>query len=192
MCSSDLTDISSSGSDQFIARASGGVKFFSNAAATSGVKLNPGGGSWSSLSDRKAKENFAPVKPREVLDRLNQMPIQTWNYKSQDAAVRHLGPMAQDFYAAFGLGDDAEHINTVDAQGVALAAVQGLHQLVAEKDAQVAALAQQHAAQQDEITALQAQLAAQGAELAALKTEQAARQQALAARLTALERAVAP
>ena len=54
------------------------------------------------------------------------MPIREWNYKAQDAAVRHVGPTAQDFHAAFGLGEDPLRISTIDADGIALAAVQAL------------------------------------------------------------------
>jgi hypothetical protein len=48
--------------------------------------------------------------------------------------------MAQDFYAAFGVGEDDRHISTVDADGVALAAIQGLYQLMQEQNAQIVAL----------------------------------------------------
>lgn len=91
-------------------------------------------------SDRNAKDNFAEVDDRDILARLSAIPIETWNYKSQDPSVRHIGPMAQDFYAAFGVGEDDRHINTVDASGVALAAIQRLYQMVQEKDVQIAEL----------------------------------------------------
>ena len=80
-------------------------------------------------SDRNFKENFAPVSPREVLDKVAAMPISRWNFIG-DAATPHVGPMAQDFHAAFGLGTDDKHIATVDADGVALAAIKGLNQKV--------------------------------------------------------------
>ena len=54
------------------------------------------------------------------------MPIREWNYKAQDAAIRHVGPTAQDFHAAFGLGEDPLRISTIDADGIALAAVKAL------------------------------------------------------------------
>lgn len=92
-----------------------------------------------SVSDRAVKGQVTPVEGREVLERLSQVPITTWNYLGQDG-VRHLGPMAQDFRAAFDLGEDERHIHTVDAQGVALAAIQGLYQTVRERDAEIAAL----------------------------------------------------
>ncbi len=78
-------------------------------------------------SDRHAKENFKPVSPREVLEKVAALPLTEWNYKT-DASMRHIGPMAQDFYAAFNVGPDDKHIATVDADGVALAAIQGLNQ----------------------------------------------------------------
>ena len=92
------------------------------------------------LSDRDAKANFAPVDGRKLLERLTAISIETWNYKAQDASIRHIGPMAQDFHEAFGVGEDERHITTIDADGVALAAIQGLYEIVKEKDARIAAL----------------------------------------------------
>ncbi len=66
------------------------------------------------------------------------MPIASWNYKAQDDSIRHMGPMAQDFHAAFGLGVSDKLVDTIDPDGVALAAIQGLHALVQEKDAVIA------------------------------------------------------
>ena len=119
----------------------------SNGVPVAGVALPAGSGSWSSLSDRNAKTNFAPVNSRELLDRLAQLPIQTWNYKSQSESVRHIGPTAQDFHAAFAVGEDDRHIATVDEAGVALAAIQGLnHRLTEElnrRDGEIQELRQQ-------------------------------------------------
>jgi hypothetical protein len=83
-------------------------------------------------SDRNVKENFAGINPREVLDKVAALPISRWNYKNE-TDVPHLGPMAQDFYAAFAVGLDDKHISMVDADGVALAAIQGLNQKVESK-----------------------------------------------------------
>jgi hypothetical protein len=77
-------------------------------------------------SDRNAKENFTPVNPVEVLNKVTALPISRWNYKTE-TDVMHLGPMAQDFYSAFAVGMDDQHISMVDADGVALAAIQGLN-----------------------------------------------------------------
>ena len=86
-------------------------------------------------SDRNAKKNFSSIDPQNVLEKVAALPITRWNYKQDSSSIAHVGPMAQDFHAAFGLnGGDDKHISVVDAQGVALAAIQGLNQkLEAEK-----------------------------------------------------------
>ncbi len=124
----------STGENQWVSRASGGYWLYSNSTETAGVTLPPGGNAWQSVSDRNAKDNFEPVDTADVLKRLSAIPMETWNYKSQDPSIRHIGPMAQDFYSAFGVGEDEKHITTIDADGVALAAIQGLYELVQEKD----------------------------------------------------------
>lgn len=98
-----------------------------------------GGGGGRGRSDIAMKENFAPVDPQETLRMVLTLPITTWNYKD-DSSTRHLGPMAQDFYSAFGLGSDDKTIGFLDEGGVALSAVQGLNQRIVEQDAQIAAL----------------------------------------------------
>ena len=101
--------------------------------------------SFNPCSDRNVKENFAPVDAQGVLEKVAALPISTWNYK-QDAGSKHIGPMAQDFWAAFGAGMDDKHIATVDADGVALAAIQGLNEKVEKqlqaKDAEIRELRQ--------------------------------------------------
>jgi hypothetical protein len=87
-------------------------------------------GTLSTLSDRNAKANFEPVDARDVLERVAALPITRWNLKSAPATQRHIGPMAQDFHAAFNVGLEATGICTVDADGVALAAIQGLNEKV--------------------------------------------------------------
>jgi hypothetical protein len=93
-------------------------------------------GTFVSASDRNAKQDFAEVNSRAVLEKVAQLPIQTWAYKN-DPNTKHLGPVAQDFYATFGIGPDDKHIATVDEGGVALAAIQGLNQKLNEKDAEI-------------------------------------------------------
>jgi hypothetical protein len=93
--------------------------------------------------DRNQKENLQTVDAKEVLEKVAAMPVSTWNYKSQEASVRHMGPMAQDFKTAFGVGESDTGITSVDADGVALAAIKGLNQVVKEKDAELQALRKQ-------------------------------------------------
>ncbi len=97
---------------------------------TSGVCVN---GTVSNCSDRNVKQDFAPVSPSQILDKVLQLPVSEWSYK-MDAATRHIGAMAQDFYAAFNVGADDKHIATVDEEGVALAAIQGLNKKVESED----------------------------------------------------------
>ena len=86
-------------------------------------------------SDRNLKTGFAPVDAAAVLDKVAALPIQQWRFQAEDTAVKHIGPMAQDFRAAFGLGEIPTAIATVDADGVALAAIQGLNQKLEAKNA---------------------------------------------------------
>jgi hypothetical protein len=95
------------------------------------------------LSDRNLKNNFAPVDPRAILEQVANLSIESWNYNFQGEGIRHIGPMAQDFYRVFNVGEDDRHINMVDANGVVLAAIQALYGMVQEKDRQIEALAQE-------------------------------------------------
>src|SRR5882672_2126218 len=109
------------------------AQFNPGAGGTEMMRLDPTGlrvnGTFVSASDRNLKENFERVDSRAVLEKVAALPVSSWNYKS-DQSSRHLGPMAQDFYAAFGVGPDDKHITTVDESGVALAAIQGLNEKV--------------------------------------------------------------
>ena len=101
--------------------------------------------SFNSTSDRKAKENFTAINPTEVLAKVAALPISEWNFKTEPADQRHLGPMAQDFHAAFGLnGQDDKHISTVDESGIALAAIQGLNEKLEAQKAENVKLKQQN------------------------------------------------
>ncbi len=122
----DSTDdtVACKDADEFVARASGGFYFYTKADLSTGVWIGPGESDWHSLSDRAAKRDLEPVDPDEVLARLAELPIYTWRYAAQSNGGRHMGPMAQDFRAAFGLGTDDRSIGSLDADGVALAALQ--------------------------------------------------------------------
>ena len=140
-------DIHSTAPNQFIVRAQGHVFFeddntlddqggFINTAT--GAFLSTGG-TWTNSSDRDLKEGFEAVDPQQVLEAVDSLPISTWSYLSEPA-VRHIGPTGQDFMTAFGLGSDERHISTVDADGVSLAAIQGLNDVVDEQEARIVAL----------------------------------------------------
>ena len=117
------------------------------------------------LSDRNAKEHFTTVSPAEMLEKVASLPISQWNYKTDPADHKHVGPMAQDFHTAFGLnGAEDKRISLTDEGGVALAAIQGLNQKLDEKDVEIQTLRQQNDALAQRLNELEAtvkQLAAQ-------------------------------
>jgi Chaperone of endosialidase len=120
-----------SADDQFAVRARGGVAFrvvsTTSAASGAGCSLPAGGAaSWSCSSDRNLKEGILAISPKAVLAKVSALPLSTWQFKG--TTRRHLSPMAQDFWAAFGLGENDTNITSSDVGGVALAAVQGLNQ----------------------------------------------------------------
>jgi hypothetical protein len=78
-------------------------------------------------SDENIKRDFLSVDPDQILDKLSRLPVGTWAYRSEGSAVRHIGPMAQDFKAAFDVGASDRAISKVDADGVAFAAIQALN-----------------------------------------------------------------
>jgi hypothetical protein len=130
--------VQSTKNDQFMARASGGYVFYSDTAGD-GAQLAAGSGAWASLSDRARKSNIAPLDDAAVLDKVAALPVSEWSYKAE-RGVRHVGPMAQDFYAAFGVGEDNRHITSIDEDGVALAAIKALHSEDASLHAENASL----------------------------------------------------
>lgn len=98
----------------------------------------------SSGSSRAVKRNFVGIDPQDILSKVVDLPVSKWTYNSEPNSVRHLGPTAEDFHAKFGLGINKTSIASVDSAGVALAAIQGLHQLMTEKDEKIAALENQN------------------------------------------------
>jgi hypothetical protein len=150
--------MTSTGPNQFLVNAAGGFWFGTNAApsipagrflnTSSGAHLTTGG-VWTNASDAALKENFEPVDGADVLARLAGLPITSWSYRAEDASTRHVGPTAQDFRAAFGLGADDTSISTIDPAGLALSAIQELHRVTTELRDKVA-----------EVDALRARLSA--------------------------------
>lgn len=145
--------------NQFVARGCGGIRFFTTQNLSSGVEVAAGGGSWSSVSDRNRKENFLSFGGEEVLLRLRGVPVTTWNYKTQDRSIRHMGPTAQDFRAAFGLGESELLINTVDIDGVNLAAVKALEARTAAQQARITELEARNASLEQRLARLEALVA---------------------------------
>jgi hypothetical protein len=97
-------------------------------------------GTLTERSDRDAKRDIMPVDAESVLSRVAALPITTWRYKDDPSDALHLGPMAQDFHAAFGFGADERHISPRDAASVALAAIKALAERLQQRDAEIAEL----------------------------------------------------
>jgi uncharacterized coiled-coil protein SlyX len=119
-------------------------------------------------SDKNLKTAVREIDAKDLLERVSELPISSWQYK-RDPHKRHVGPMAQDFHAAFGLnGDDETHISEVDIAGVSLAAIKALNsELKADKAAQAA----QIAAQAAQIAELRATVATQARTEAEMKQQ---------------------
>ncbi|HYC92816.1 MAG TPA: tail fiber domain-containing protein [Thermoanaerobaculia bacterium] len=144
--------------NEFAARATGGFRFRTNLGGTTGCNLPAGSGVFNCTSSRTTKENFAPVDGEQVLSVLRNLDITTWNYITEGKNVRHIGPMAEDFYSAFALGTGNASIGVQDLASVSLAAVKALEERTAQLQAKSA-----------EVDVLRAQLAAMEERLAALE-----------------------
>lgn len=163
-------------------RVSGGFRVFTSSNLSTGVTIQSGattsnwgqsgaviststgaylstGGTWTNSSDVNRKHRFATVAGEDVLARLRAMPISTWSYRTEDDDIRHLGPTAQNFRTAFGLGANETTIATVDADGVALAAAQALERRTAAQAEEIRALREENAALRARLDRLEAALA---------------------------------
>jgi hypothetical protein len=148
-CQLTSESVYTTGSNQFRVRARGGTWFFSNLAMTTGAYLAPNSNSWAAACDSATKEDFRPVDRKALLDKVAALRVRNYKMKDQNDGTRHIGPVAQDFYAAFGYGETETGINMADADGVLLAAVQALYDEMRLRDE----------AQQRRIAQLEAELA---------------------------------
>ncbi len=117
-----------SADNQLTMRFSGGYRLWSSYPdSTAGVYMRHGQSGWSNYSDRNKKENFTPVDGEWLLGKIRNISVTEWNYKKCDPTIKYIGPMAQDFYAAFHLGGtDSLGINSISIDGVNLAGVKAL------------------------------------------------------------------
>jgi hypothetical protein len=117
-------------------------------------------GIWTNASDRTLKDGFTAVDPQAVLESVVKLPVARWHYRRDGPAVAHIGPTGQDFHAAFGLGQGDTTIGTVDADGVALAAIQGLNAkleaTLAARDVEMASLVSELRSLRAEVASLRA------------------------------------
>ena len=109
-------------------------------------------------SSREKKTDFGRIDTTDILDRVAQLDIQAWRYKTEDESSRHIGPVAEDFNALFGFGNQTTSISMVDLNGVALASVQQLAKELAARDVDVVTLKQRLAELEAERDSLEKRL----------------------------------
>lgn len=143
-------EIQTSIENSFIARFDGGYKFYTDDNIGFGAELPSGASSWSTISDSTKKENFLLVNGEDVLNKISKFNLRSWNYKGQDPAkFRHYGPMAQEFYSAFGndgigtIGNDTT-IASADFDGINLIAIQALEKRTKEQEIRIIELENQN------------------------------------------------
>jgi hypothetical protein len=124
--------------NQFSARFAGGYRLFTNSAMSIGATLPANANSWGVLSDSTKKERYMPADGESILNEFRSLRLGSWNYKCQDAATyRHYGPMAQEWFAAFGhddvgvIGNDTT-LASADVDGILCIAVKALEERTAE------------------------------------------------------------
>jgi hypothetical protein len=156
---SDIVGFPAPTSGFFVARAPGGVRFFTS--DDNNVELRAGETAWAIMSDRNAKTDITPLDHKEVLSKLAELPVTGWSYTAAPAH-HHVGPMAQDFHAAFQLGNDDRRISTIDADGVALAAIKGLIAELESRQQRSAEQARRLAELESELATLAERLATAG------------------------------
>ena len=165
------------GAETFSVSAQGGVRFITGSSSV--TYIDGGSTGWATTSTRSAKTDVTRADPTAVLEAVEAMPISTWEYKTESgegAGTRHIGPMAEDFHGAlpYDLGSSADHINSLNADGVALGAVKGLARKVERQKETIAALKAENRDQQstideqnERIDRLEKRLAAVAAEASA-------------------------
>ncbi len=139
--SSAVNGESVTGQKTFSVSASGGVRFITSGSEV--VYTTDGSAGWSMTSTRSAKTNFEPIDSADVLEGVEDMEVQTWEYRDEEGdgkGVTHIGPTAEGFHDVVDVGDSDEHINSVNADGLAFAAIQGLADRLKERDERIAEL----------------------------------------------------
>jgi Chaperone of endosialidase len=157
-----IASLVGSGGSEFTIRPDGTVLMGPGPATT--FNLTPTGnltisGMLTENSSRSVKHNFSNPDTLDILERVNNLPLYKWTYQFDEPSVRHFGPMAEDFYSRFGLGATNKGISTMDTSGVALAAIQGLSQILEAKDTEIDKLKQANQEIADRLSAIEKVLA---------------------------------
>lgn len=155
-------------------RVSGGFRIFTSSNLTTGLTFQSGSsvsnwgqsnaviststgaylstsGVWTNTSDVNRKHLFENISGEDILTKIRNLPITRWSYRADKDNIRHIGPMAQDFYAAFKLGNDDKAIGTVDADGVALAGIKALEERTSKLATELQTLKAENAALREKL-----------------------------------------
>lgn len=158
----DVSDGNADPHDNYILLLNDGLMSYQDISGTELLRLSITGltinGTFASASSRTFKENITPVDSDSILEKLAGLSISTWNYLSDDSKSVHMGPIAEDFFQVFGLGNDEKHITTTDISGVTLAAVQALHRDLNERSQEIERLKKQNQELQQRLEAIEAAL----------------------------------
>ena len=146
--------------NEFAVRAAGGYRFRTNATLTTGCNLPAGSGVFSCSSSRTLKDNFATISGDDILARIRRVPVSSWSYLAEGRHVRHIGPFAEDFHAAFGVGTDDKSIGLLDIDGVNFAGVKALDERATRQEAEIQALRARNAELEARLARLEALLPA--------------------------------
>ena len=149
------------GQETFSVGARDGVRFITGSSSV--TYIDGGTTGWSTTSTRSAKTDVTRADPTAVLEAVEAMPISTWEYKTESgegAGTRHIGPMAEDFHGAlpYDLGSSEDHINSLNADGVALGAVKGLARKVKRQKEEIATLKAENRDIKKRLAALEAEV----------------------------------
>lgn len=136
------------------------------------------------LPSRRRHDDADRVDPEEILDRLRVLQVHAWREVAGEPTAREggtaserLGPAAEDFHELFEVGTDADHIAAGDADGVAIAAIQGLADRLDEREARIERQARQIDRQQERLDEQRADLETLREQVESLRATLARQQQ---------------
>jgi hypothetical protein len=129
--------------NSFVVRSTGGFDIFTTTDYTNGISVSSGGGSWNTISDKNKKENYTKLNSEDIYNKLLQLPVERWNYKSQSPDIMHIGTYSQDFYRLFQVGESELTITWMDPVGVNTIAIQHQAKLIEQQQEEIKALKKQ-------------------------------------------------
>jgi hypothetical protein len=129
-----------SGDNQFLVRATGGIAFYTNGGFAYGVSLGPDDYSWNSILPPLTAHNSRDVDNSDILNKIEQLPIRQFTAEGRNNQTKHISPVPEDFNRIFDISADDNHISMLDQSGVALAGIQALLDRIEQLEARIAEL----------------------------------------------------